>query len=359
MKHFFCLLFSFIITAFTVHAQTTIKSSDTAHIHYMGRVEQTKDATTLWWPGTSVKINFRGAGVRATLKDQLGLNYFKVIVDGRIVKTIHPDSLQKTYDLVSNLTNTNHTLELFKRTEWDKGKTLFYGFTLDKHSNILPAPVSKKRKIEFFGNSITCGYAVLDSSGKDRATAEYEDNYVSYADITARHFDAEYYCTSKSGIGVLVSWFPIIMPEMYNRLDPTNPYSRWDFSKYTPDVVVINVFQNDAWIVKQPENTQFKFRFGDKAPSETQIITAYEELVEKIRHEYPKAQIICALGNMDATKEGSPWPGYVQKAVTDLKDPDIYTCIFPYKGTPGHPSIKEQRAMADQLIKFIDQHIKW
>lgn len=348
-----------MLAAVCVQAQNVIKSTDTLHIHYMGRVEFGKETATLWWPGTSVIIKFKGTCVKAVLKDQLGLNYFKVIVDGRIVKTIHPDSLQNTYELASHLANTNHTLELFKRTEWDKGKTELYNFILNDHSTVLPAPAAKKRKIEFFGNSITCGYAVLDSSGKDRSTAEFEDNYVSYAAITARHFNAEYSCIAKSGIGVMVSWFPIIMPEMYNRLDPTNQYSRWDFSKYTPNVVVINLFQNDSWIVKQPDNTQFKFRFGDKAPTESQIILSYEDLVEKIRHAYPKAQIICALGNMDATKEGSPWPGYVQKAVAELKDPKIYTCFFPFKNTSGHPNVKEQQDMADQLITFINEHIKW
>jgi hypothetical protein len=62
---------------------------------------------------------------------------------------------------------------------------------------------------------------------------------------------------------------------------------------------------------------------------------------------------------MEAVKEGSPWPGYVQKAVAQLDDKNIYAHIFPYKNTPGHPNKSEQQAMADDLIAFIDQHIKW
>jgi len=62
---------------------------------------------------------------------------------------------------------------------------------------------------------------------------------------------------------------------------------------------------------------------------------------------------------MDATKEGSPWPGYIEKAVAQIGDKNILTHFFPYKNTPGHPSVKEQQAMADDLIGFIDQHIKW
>jgi hypothetical protein len=122
---------------------------------------------------------------------------------------------------------------------------------------------------------------------------------------------------------------------------------------------VINLFQNDSWIIKLPDNAQFKQRFGNKAPSEDNIIKAYKDFVKTIRNKYPKAQIICALGNMDATKEGSPWPGYVEKAVAQLEDKNIYTHFFPYKNTPGHPSVREQQTMAGNLIAFIDQHIKW
>jgi hypothetical protein len=62
---------------------------------------------------------------------------------------------------------------------------------------------------------------------------------------------------------------------------------------------------------------------------------------------------------MDATREGSPWPGYVQKAVDQLKDSKIYTLFFKYKGTYEHPRVDEQRAMAESLIEFIEKNIGW
>ncbi|MEO5907976.1 MAG: hypothetical protein ABIR50_04410, partial [Ginsengibacter sp.] len=152
---------------------------------------------------------------------------------------------------------------------------------------------------------------------------------------------------------------PLIMPEMYNRLDPTDSTSKWDFSKYTPDLVVINLFQNDSWIVTMPDNPQFKARFGTTPPDKRQIVKAYKDFVQTIRTTYPKTPIICMLGNMDITKEGSPWPGYVQKAVDELHDKKIYTYFAPYKNTFGHPKIKEQKILADGLIKFIDVNVKW
>jgi hypothetical protein len=62
---------------------------------------------------------------------------------------------------------------------------------------------------------------------------------------------------------------------------------------------------------------------------------------------------------MDATRKDSAWPGYIEQAVATLHDSHIYTHFFPYKITNGHPSIKEQQAMADNLIAFIDGHVRW
>jgi hypothetical protein len=78
-----------------------------------------------------------------------------------------------------------------------------------------------------------------------------------------------------------------------------------------------------------------------------------------VRAKYPSATIICCLGNMDATAKDSPWPGYVAEAVKSTGDKRIHTLFFPYKNTPGHPLVHEQRAMADQLIAFIQTTLKW
>jgi hypothetical protein len=339
-------------------AQVIVKSDD-QRIHYMGRIDKKDDATILSWPGTSLNLNFTGTSVKAILSDEHGENYYNVNIDGKVTAKLLLDKVKKEYTLAANLPPGKHNLELFKRTEWTMGKTYFYQLILDDKAKVLPTSPIKKHKIEFFGNSITCGYAVEDSSGKDRGTAPYENNYVSYAGITARHFNAEYYCTARSGIGVTISWFPQVMSEMYDLVDGNDKTRKWDFNKYQPDLVVVNVFQNDSWLVKQPNHTEFKARFGTTAPTDAQLIKAYSDLIKSIRFKYPKAQIICALGNMDATQVGSAWPGYIQKAVADLTDKKIYTCFFPYKGSGGHPNGKEQQAMADQLIGFIDQHIKW
>ncbi len=346
------------LTSSNCFAQQIIKSND-PHIRYTGRIAVTDSTAELSWSASSVIVNFTGTGLSAWLKDERADNNYNVIVDGKVINVLHPEQIKKEYRLVEGLPNGKHTLQLFKRTEWAMGKTWVYQLMVAKGGSFLTAPAEKKRKIEYFGDSITCGFADEDSSGKDRGTSPYENGYLSYAAITARHFNADFYNTSKSGIGVTVSWFPLTMPEMYDRLDATDPNSKWNFSKYTPDVVVINLFQNDSWIVLQPQNPEFKTRFGTSAPTAEFIVNAYQSFVKTVRTKYPKAKIICVLGSMDATKSGSPWPGYIEKAVSGLKDSKIYTHFIPYKNTYGHPSVTEQQAMADDLIVYMEQEKIW
>lgn len=356
-KSYRCFILCFFISL-NSFSQNKFVSYPDKHISYEGRIDYKNDAAVLMWPGTSIKINFKGTGISGEFKDADTSNYYNVIIDNNSIYKIQFDTAKKTVVLASNLSYGKHSIQLFKRTEWDKGKTLFYGFEFKGKNKLLKPAKLPKRKIEFFGNSITCGYAINDNV-QDSPNGYFENNYDAYAAITARHFNAQYYCTSKSGIGIMVSWFPLIMPEMYNRLDTTDSTSKWDFSKYTPDVVVINLLQNDSWIVNMPNNEQFKSRFGTKPPDTTFIINAYKNFVQTIRTIYPEAQIICMLGNMDITRKGSPWPGYVQQAVEQLNDKKIFTYFSPYKETPGHPKVKEQQMLADGLIQFINQHIKW
>ncbi|MFA9391755.1 MAG: SGNH/GDSL hydrolase family protein [Prolixibacteraceae bacterium] len=354
----FTLLFTILATSSCTKADEFV-TSNSNQIHYMGRIVHTDTMASFYWSGTSAQINFEGTAVKAMMQDETGDNYYNVIIDNDSVIVIRPTNKKELITLAENLTLGKHSLELFKRTEYDRGRTDFYGFELNMNASLLaPKPVSEK-KIEFYGNSITCGYAVDDTSGRDRSDSIFTNNYKSYAALTARHYNAEYMCTSKSGIGITVSWFPYIMPDIYDHLIPLDPNSKWDFSQYTPDVVVILLMQNDSWLVNMPQHDSFKKYFGTEKPSEEFIIHAYKTFVSNLRSKYPTAQIICSMGGMDATREGSPWPGYVVEAVRQMDDKKVFTYFMPYHNINGHPNQDEQAVMAKGLIKFIDENINW
>lgn len=342
------------------HAQEFVKPDNT-RINYTGRVDVTADSTMFYWPGTTAGITFKGSGVSVKMKSFKEKAFFYAIIDKDDKKPFkfETDNTLRTINIAKDLGPGIHTLEIYKLSN-STSVNVFYGFELYGQTQLLKNPDKRTRKIEFYGNSITAGHGVdVPEGGSDSGLPEDFNNYYTYAAITARHYNAKPSIIARSGIGIMVSWFAEIMPETYDRTAPLDSSSKWDFNKYTPDIVVINLFQNDSWIVNRPEFEQFKRRFGSEKPSEAFVIQSYANFVRSVRNKYPSASIICVLGNMDATRTGSEWPGYIQKAVDQLNDKKTYTLFFPYKERGNHPDRKEQEAMSKQLIEFIDRSIKW
>lgn len=331
---------------------------DSSLVNYTGRINFTNPkAPVVYWSGSQMRARIDGTGLRVQLDDQRGENYFNIVIDGDSLRHIKLKPGKNWYTLADDLPTGEHTISLIKRNEWDKGSTTIV--QLEVTGEMLPA-IENSRTIEFIGNSITAGYAIEDLTGGDSPDSIYTNNYPTYGAITARHFNADYVCTCRSGIGIMVSWDPgIIMPEVFPRLNPADSTSRWDFAANQPDLVVVNLFQNDSWLVNMPEQPGFKKRFGDTPPSVDETIASYQEFISMVRNVYPGVPIICALGSMDATKEGSPWPGYVQQAVDGLGDSLIYTHFFPYIEKGGHPRVADNRKMAESLIGFIKQELQW
>lgn len=367
-RNFLVLFSTLLVLNFTSCSNTSSISNNkeividyiNQNINYSGRIDfSSNESADLYWSGSSIKINFEGNSIDVLMQDEDSLNYYNLILDRDSIIIFHPSKEKKYYSLLSGLEKGKHSLEIFRRTEWSKGKTSFFGFKIKGDAKVLPQDKAKKHRIEFYGDSITAGYANEDPLGKDNPDTTNTNNYMSYAAITARNFDAEYSCIAKGGIGIMISWFDFTMPDIYDRLVPNDKNSKWEFLLYTPEIVVVNLFQNDSWLVNMSDRKEFKEKFGDKAPSDEFIVDAYKNFIQSIRNKYPEANIICALGNMDATRDGSLWPSYIDSAVEKLNDKKIKTCFFPFKNTKGHPSIAEHKKMAKTLTSFISENYNW
>lgn len=336
-----------------------VVAPDDKNLQYTGRIDFSRPAAPVMsWPGTAIAGNFSGTSLSIRLDDQLGKNYFNVFIDGDLSYPFVLEAAQgdKTYLVAQGLAPGRHGFLLTKRTEGEEGATTFRGLELADGGEMLAPPPRPVHRIEFFGDSITSGMGNegadngRDDAGKDK------NNFMSYAAITARALDAELHVTSQSGIGVMISWFPFTMPDFYDQLSAVgNNDSRWDFARWTPDVVVVNLLQNDSWLIGRDHRLQ-------PEPGEEQRIAAYQKFVARIRQLYPNAYIVCALGSMDATRPGSPWPGYVTAAVERLRkggDARIDTIFFPFSGYGQHPRVKQHQANAARLTAFIRNKMGW
>lgn len=324
---------------------------DNSKIQYEGRVElKPDDGAYLYWTGTSVRLRFYGTGINVIMQDYSpgNDNYFYVIVDKQVKGKLKIAKEQQAHTLAEGLTEGNHEVELFKLNSMHPGYkrsySKLYGFKLTGGGKFLDPPALKTRKMEFYGNSITCGLSNEDSSGSENRASIYENNYLAYGAITARHFNAQYHCIARSGIGLMASTSDLTMPQMYDLLNPFDSGSKWDFTKYTPDIVVVNLLQNDASLLVNPVTKE--------------VISNYQDFIKKIRAVYPQAHIICVLGNMTAVNIPK-WPKIIKDAVAGLHDNKVYTHFFAYRGKSGHPSVAEHQEMASSLIHFIDSTITW
>lgn len=326
---------------------------------YTGRIDfADKKAPQVSWAGTSVKANFTGTSLAIKLDDQRGKNYFNIFIDD---EQQHPYVLEakqgeQTYVISAALKPGNHRLEIYKRTEGEEGATAFKGLLLDEGAKLLPPPARPQRRIEIYGDSISSGAGNEGAdNGVDHLLSE-KNNYWAYGAITARNLNAELHTISQSGIGIMISWFPFIMPQFFDQLSAVGDNdTRWDFSQWTPDVVIINLFQNDAWLVDREKRLQ-------PIPTDAERVEAYIDFVRSIRAKYPGAQIICALGSMDATATPK-WPGYITAAVARMKKEDndrkLDTIFFDFTGYGGHPRIAQHKANAEKLTAFIKQKMDW
>lgn len=328
-------------------------------IHTEGRIEanHSDSSITSYWSGSSASFMFKGSSISVSMNDEKGLNFYQVLFDDSLF-TLNAGKGLHNYFLGYCFDTGYHTIKLFKQSEYVNGRTTITGFEIENFKAIKPTP-AKEKEIIYFGNSITAAYAVSDYSGLDNHDSSYTNNYLSYARITADYFNASYQCICKSGIGVVISWFPQNIYDIYDKINPNNPESSYNFADDTPDLVIINLLQNDSWLVEKPEHSEFKRLFGNTKPTDEYMVDAYRKLIENMRVHYPNTPMVCMLGNMDITREGSKWPGMVKQAVNQMNEDKIYTFFQPYKNTPGHPRIEEQQTMAKALIKFLEEEVCW
>lgn len=359
MLNRFITLCALVCLHVSVAAYAKVVPATDAGYVYTGRIDfANASAPYLTWPGSSVKARFSGESLSVTLKDDNGKNYYNVIVDGNdaFPFVIEAKQGEHTYWISNTLGAGEHTVEIYKRTEGEEGGTHFLGISIDDDAALLAPPGRPTRRIEIYGDSISSGMGnVAPYNGPDNLPRD-KNHYLSYGAIAARTLGAELHTISQSGIGIMVSWFNFIMPQFYDQLSAVgNNDSKWDFSTWTPQVVVINLMQNDSWLVPDPKRIS-------PTPTEPQIIAAYQAFVKSVRAEYPNAQIICALGSMDATKAGSPWPGYVEAAVANLTnegDNKLSTVVFPFNGYGQHPRVNQHTSNAELLTQAIQQATGW
>jgi lysophospholipase L1-like esterase len=330
-------------------------------------------------PGVTIRARFWGDAVRMRLNDagaggEVGTNYFNVSIDGGPPTRLAVRSSQPTYELATGLSAGLHTVEVVKRTESLVGHSEFMGFEV--HGELRDPPPRPKLRMEIVGDSITCGYgnevSVVPESGAWTAptfTSKNENHTRSYGWLTARSLGAELVTVCYSGHGLyrnLDMTTTGLLPALYELAVPGRP-EPWDFARYSPDVIVLNVGTNDV------------FAGGGTAaflPDENAFKTAYRQFLARLRALYPRARIVCTLGSMSdgykkQERNGTVSSVHAGEWVTELVaernragDAWVYRHMMAVQnpeadgvGEDWHPSPSTHQKMAEALTRFLQEEV--
>lgn len=340
-------------------------SADDTRIQLSGRFDlSTPNAPKCAWTGSAITITFKGKGATALFTDVAAAgNYFNVIIDDSVHTVIGLVKDSLAYPLAYNLSDTIHTLTLFKRTEPSVGAVQFHGFKLAAQAKLLTPKPLPQRRIEFIGNSITCGYGNETPNEKSRFSPATENGFLAYSARTARNLNAEYRAVAWSGKGMyrnLSMDTTETLPYLYQRTLPVDTTSTWDHSRWAPQVICINLGTND---------------FNKGNPTEAQFSGTYRTFIAQLRTLYPTASIFCLVGSMMSDS----WPKeahalttirtYLTHMVTTLNkagDEKIYFLEFNPQNIERdgvaahyHPSLTTHQVMATKLTAEIKEKMQW
>lgn len=323
---------------FSASAQNSLITPDNKCFEYIGRIDFSNSLIpNLIWSGSSVSVNFDGTKISGVFSAKDGK--IAVYVDG---KRIRVENITKPMSLVKveNLEQGNHNVTFLRASMVETGRISFNGIitagTVSAPSN------SKDLKIEFFGNSVSEGYAAGAMCEANRDNRAYDDHSLSYSHLTAQLLNADYHNTSICGIAVTdgSGWIPFGMQSCYDRIDPYNVDSKWNFNNFKPLICVMALGINDT--------------YKDNGVIDKAWRNNYKDMVLKIKENYgDNTRFVFSIPPM--IDENSMAVQNLSTLVKELQNLGVKAFYFQYQQpiTQGHPIAVEHEKIAQELYDFI------
>ena len=332
---------------------------------YSGRIDLSDPFAIVWtYPGTFVRMKFKGTQlfIHVRNKHNYWNNYLGVAEGDAQTKLLLPEEGEATIEIPLQTTQDNiHEVTIFKRQDACHELPIL-GFEIncntDDECELLEASPLPPRRIEVYGDSVSAGEVseAVDYVAKadPEHNGEYSNSWYSYAWIAARKLDAQLHDIAQGGVALLdnTGWYHepdyIGMEQVWNKMRYNPDYGtvkEWDFSKYTPDIVIVAIGQNDS----HPDDYMKTDYEGEKAKNWR---IHYRQFLAKLRETYPDAWIICCTTLL---QHDIGWDMSISQAVLDIADKKISHCVFQRNGkaTPGHLRIPEAEEMAEELCHYI------
>ena len=327
------------------------------------------------WSASTVELTFRGTHLNVSFRADCGYEFegmpgdanapkratwpwVAVFLDDMTtpVRKFQVSSPNESWLVYQSMIPETHKIRITKLTENSKTFLGIAAFTAE--GDFLPTEKPAKKRIEFVGDSITCGYGNLV---KDDASRHFyscdEDAWVAYGPTAARKLNMECSLVSISGITAVKhpGWMLPPMDELYSYTDKVfmdklgMKAEKWDFKNNRNDYVVVNLGTNDC----------FGILFSNDDEELEKFPRQYAAFLKQVREANgPDTKIICALGTMNYYLYSDILDA-VKQYREETDDQNFYTLrmkpILPFDGlgADGHPYIATHKKMADEVAAFI------
>lgn len=344
---------------------SAVSNSQTQNLNktflYQGRIDKLQnDQVILIGTASSVSFNFTGNECSISLQNVDSYehhNYVQLVLDGKYIGKIRIEKgAIQSFPIKVASNQEEHRLEIYKNTEAQSGNVLFAGTT----AKLTSISFKKKKKIEFIGDSITCG-AASDPSDIPCDKGEYMDHhngYYAYGPTLSREIGVDYVMSCVSGIGMYRNWndehkdeaiMPDVYPNLYLTKDASKP--KYDFA-FQPDIISIALGTND-------------FSGGDgkkeRLPFNAEkYISNYISFIKMLYKYNPKAQIVITNSPMVDGDRAVVFEDCLNKVKNAFANDKAHKPIqiFKFKpmkpnGCSGHPDVADHKVLADEYGPFL------
>lgn len=297
------------------------------------------------WPGVYFEGRFTGPSVEVAV--DTGVEHLAVSVDG--VRKAELIKSGETRLKLDRLGPGEHVVRLDKLTESQTGSARFEGFFVGREGRALPAPV-RSRRIEFIGDSYTVAYGVRSTTQDctEQQVHDLTDTSLSFAPLLAARLDADYRIEAFSGRGVVRNYNGLApgepLPALFPRLIPGQGEPRIAANDlWKPEIVVIGLGTNDF-----STSLHAGEAWADEAALRKDYRDSYVAFVEGLKASRPGARFFLIQGDtfVDDVAEVAGRAGATAVRITGMERTACH----------GHPSVADQRMMADRLEAAIREN---
>ncbi len=360
----------------------TLKETENYLIH--GRTDETQYPLPLFFNGSGIEVNVTGTEL-----------WIDVDVDFDIYEPWTSVELNGAFMGRQMLMPGKHSLCLFRGMSADVVKNVRFfrelqamsednacrllvnGFRCD--GNFFPV-IPKRFKLEFIGDSITSGEGTYGANEDMDWLPMYMSVSRNYAKMVSDALGAEYRLVSQGGWGVLCGWdndprhnIPSIYEqicglaqgETNEKLGAKKPY---DFSRWIPDAIIVNLGTNDAGAFRQPgwrdpvSGEVFRQRMQEDGTFHPKDVARFEEAVVSflgmIRRNNPTSHIVWAYGMLgfeltfaitEAMSKYQRMSGDANIAFLQLPNTTEETV-----GSRTHPGVRSHERAAQIVIEYLE-----